>query len=155
MSADQLFEKTTRLFGNRVTRRSFIGRVAVGMSAVGAGGLGFMPSAAAAPATKCGCSNCGDSSSCGGSYCHGCPSGTCAGGSWYMCTSICRPSYYTRYQDCIKAASNCRKYCGKDGRAGCYYTTPYGSCGGHSTVYCRAVTCLGPASCTGNILGCA
>lgn len=151
MSADQLFEKTARFCGNRITRRSFIGRVALGMSAVGAGGLGFTPSAV--PDTSCGCANCGDSSSCGGSFCHGCPSGTCAGGSWYMCTSTCRPNYYTRFQDCMPTRG-CSKYCGRDGRPGCYYATPYGACGGKTVVYCRAVTCLGPAPCAGNIFGC-
>lgn len=149
MSADQLFEKTARRFGNRITRRSFIGRTALGMSAVGVGGLGFTP---AVPTTSCGCAHCGDSTSCGGSYCHGCPSGTCAGGSWYMCTSLCQNQYYTRYQDCI--SGNCRKYCGSDGMPGCYYPTPYGSCGGSKTVYCRSVTCLGPANCNGGGFGC-
>jgi hypothetical protein len=153
MSADQLFEKTTRLLGNRISRRSFIGRVALGMSAVGVGGLGFAPAAVAVPNTTCGCPNCGvGSTTCGCTTCHGCPSGTCAGGSWYMCSpNICAPNYYVRYRDCIKSASNCNHYCGCDGRPGCQYNTPYGSCGGHVRTYCRAVTCLGPATCSGNI----
>ena len=154
MSADQMFERATRLFGDRIPRRTFIGRIALGMTAVGAGGLGF---ASAAPAvTKtcgAGCTKCdGDSTTCGGTTCHGCPSGTCAGGSWYMCSpTICAPNFLVRYRDCIKAASNCNAYCGSDHRPGCHFDTPYGSCGGHTRVYCRSITCLGPGSCTGSI----
>jgi hypothetical protein len=143
MSLDQMFENTTRHVGNRVTRRSFMGRMALAMGAVGVGGLAFAPSPSLA--TECGCSVCGDTTSCGGSRGHSCPGGTCAGGSWYMCTSFCAKFYYTRYQDCM--SSNCSPYCGSDGRPGCYYHTPYGSCGGSTTVWCRAITCLGPAPC--------
>lgn len=144
MSFDKLFENATRRVGGSVTRRSFLGRTALAATAVGVGGLGFQP-AQALPAS-CPCSVCGDTTSCGGSFGHGCPSGTCPGGSWYMCTSFCAKYFYTRYRDCM-TTSNCKVYCGSDGRPGCYYTTPYGACGGRTTVWCRAVTCLGPAPC--------
>jgi hypothetical protein len=151
MSFDKLFENATRRVGNRITRRSFMGRMALATSAVGVGGLAVKPSP---QVSNCGhpCSNTGcDSTTCGCTTCHGCPSGTCAGGAWYMCTSICNTGYYTRYLDCL-TSSTCRTYCGCDGRPGCYFSTPYGSCSGHSKVYCRSITCLGPAPCSGNFL---
>src|SRR5712691_3356333 len=140
MSFDQLFENTTRRVGNRLTRRSFVGRVALAMSAVGAGGLASTPSRALAAARSCGgCSNCGDSTTCGCTPCHGCPSNTCPGGAWYLCTSHCPCSTLTKYQDCISNGT-CSFYCGCDGRPGCYYTTPYGACGGRTKVHCRSIT---------------
>jgi hypothetical protein len=151
ISFDQLVENTTRRVANRITRRSFIGRAALATSAVGAGGLAFKSSYA--PASNAyPCRVCCDSTTCGCTPCHGCPSGTCAGGSWYECTSHCPTGYYTRYRDCL--SGNCSTYCGCDGRPGCYYNTPYGSCGGHTKVWCRSITCLGPAPCTSGAFGC-
>jgi hypothetical protein len=144
MSFDKLAEKTARYLGSRVTRRSFIGRTAVALAVVGAGGIAFEPSPALA--SDCPCKVCGDSTSCGGSYHHPCPMGTCAGGAWYVCTSICSGKSYTKFQDCI-TTSDCHIYCGRDHRPGCYYTTPYGACGGRTTVWCRSVTCTSSGSC--------
>ncbi len=144
MSFDHLVEKTTRRAGNRITRRSFIGRVALAMSAVGVGGLGFSP--APALAVDCPCRTCGDSTACGGSFGNPCPSFTCAGGAWYMCTSYCGTSKLTKFQDCMLKHS-CHTYCGKDGMPGCYYQSPYGSCGGRDTVWCRSVTCIRSSKC--------
>jgi hypothetical protein len=144
MSFDHLVEKTARRAGNRITRRSFIGRVALAMSAVGAGGLAFSP--APALAAGCPCRVCGDSTACGGSFGHPCPSFTCAGGAWYMCTSYCGTSKLTKFQDCMLEHS-CHTYCGTDHRPGCYYQTPYGACGGRDMVWCRSVTCVRSSQC--------
>lgn len=142
MSLDLLAERTTRRFGNIVTRRSFLGRTAAAITVVGGGGLVVGGTASGAtpalPASCNGCSNCGDSATCSCRIGAGCPSGTCGGGSWYMCTSTCVGAF-TRYQDCL--SGTCSPYCGCQGRPGCYYTTPYGSCGGTSRVYCRSITC--------------
>lgn len=144
MSFDGLFEKTARHVGTRVTRRSILGRTAATLTTIGVGGLGFSPSSALA-ADSCGCRICGDSTSCGGSFGHNCPRGTCPGGAWYGCTTFCGNNV-TVYRDCMPTGS-CGFYCGKDGRPGCYYSTPYGSCGGRTLVWCRAVYCVGPDNC--------
>jgi hypothetical protein len=144
MSFDHLFESTARRAGNRITRRSFIGRVALAISGVGAGSLAFK--SAPALAAGCPCRICGHSTSCGGSYGHPCPGFTCAGGAWYMCTTYCGTRHLTKFQDCMLKHS-CRTYCGKDHRPGCYYQTPYGACGGRSKVWCRSVTCIRSTQC--------
>jgi hypothetical protein len=144
MSFDHFAESAARRAGNRITRRSFIGRLALAISAAGAGSLAFR--SAPALAIDCPCRVCGDSTSCGGSFGHPCPSFTCAGGAWYMCTTYCGTSHLTKFQDCMLKHS-CHTYCGKDHRPGCYYRTPYGSCGGRSTVWCRSVTCVKSNQC--------
>ena len=144
MSFDRLAENTARRVGNRLTRRSFIGRVALAVSAVGAGGLAS--GTAPALAAGCPCRVCGDSTSCNGSFGHPCPSFTCPGGAWYMCTQYCGTKHLTKFQDCM-LKHNCHTYCGRDGRPGCYYQTPYGSCGGRSRVWCRSVTCHNSTEC--------
>ena len=63
-----------------------------------------------------------------------------------MCTTYCGTSHLTKFQDCMLKHS-CHTYCGKDHRPGCYYRTPYGSCGGRSTVWCRSVTCVKSNQC--------
>jgi hypothetical protein len=144
MSFDHFAESAARRAGNRITRRSFIGRLALAISAAGAGSLAFRT--APALAIDCPCRVCGDSTSCGGSFGHPCPSFTCAGGAWYMCTTYCGTSHLTKFQDCMLKHS-CHTYCGKDHRPGCYYRSPYGSCGGRSTVWCRSVTCVKSNQC--------
>jgi hypothetical protein len=144
MSFDHFAESAARRAGNRITRRSFIGRLALAISAAGAGSLAFR--SAPALAIDCPCRVCGDSTACGGSFGHPCPSFTCAGGAWYMCTTYCGTSHLTKFQDCMLKHS-CHTYCGKDHRPGCYYRTPYGSCGGRSTVWCRSVTCVKSNQC--------
>jgi hypothetical protein len=144
MSFDHFAESAARRAGNRITRRSFIGRLALAISAAGAGSLAFR--SAPALAIDCPCRVCGDSTSCGGSFGHPCPSFTCAGGAWYMCTTYCGTSHLTKFQDCMLKHS-CHTYCGKDHRPGCYYRSPYGSCGGRSTVWCRSVTCVKSNQC--------
>jgi len=144
MSFDHFAESAARRAGNRITRRSFIGRLALAISAAGAGSLAFR--SAPALAIDCPCRVCGDSTSCGGSFGHPCPSFTCAGGAWYMCTTYCGTSHLTKFQDCMLKHS-CHTYCGQDHRPGCYYRTPYGSCGGRSTVWCRSVTCVKSNQC--------
>jgi hypothetical protein len=144
MSFDRVFEKVAKRTGNRLTRRSFVGRVALAMSAVGVGGLAATP--APALAIECPCRICGDSTSCGGSFGNPCPTFTCAGGSWYLCTSYCGTTKLTRFRDCMLKHS-CRTYCGKDHRPGCYYISPYGSCGGRDKVWCRSVTCIKSTKC--------
>jgi hypothetical protein len=144
MSFDQLAEKAARRAGSRLTRRSFFGRVALAVTAIGAGGLAFSPSAALA--SGCPCRVCGDSTACGGSFGHPCPSFTCPGGAWYMCTSYCGEYHLTKFQDCM-LEHNCRTYCGVDHRPGCYYQTPYGACGGRDRVWCRSVTCVRSTQC--------
>ena len=144
MSFDHIAESAARRAGNRITRRSFIGRLALAISAAGAGSLAFR--SAPALAIDCPCRVCGDSTACGGSFGHPCPSFTCAGGAWYMCTTYCGTSHLTKFQDCMLKHS-CHTYCGKDHRPGCYYRTPYGSCGGRSTVWCRSVTCVKSNQC--------
>jgi hypothetical protein len=144
MSFDHFAESTARRAGNRITRRSFIGRLALAISAAGAGSLAFR--SAPALAIDCPCRVCGDSTACGGSFGHPCPSFTCAGGAWYMCTTYCGTKHLTKFQDCMLKHS-CHTYCGKDHRPGCYYRTPYGSCGGRSTVWCRSVTCVTSSQC--------
>jgi hypothetical protein len=138
MSLDELAETATRRFGNIITRRSLLGRTALAITVVGAGGLAAEASPALAAGCN-GCSNCGDSATCGCNVGDGCPGGTCAGGAWLMCSSLCIFSY-TRYQDCL--SKTCTPYCNCQGRPGCYYTTPYGSCRGTSRVYCRSITCV-------------
>jgi hypothetical protein len=144
MSFDHFAESAARRAGNRITRRSFIGRLALAISAAGAGSLAFR--SAPALAIDCPCRVCGDSTACGGSFGHPCPSFTCAGGAWYMCTTYCGTSHLTKFQDCMLKHS-CHTYCGRDHRPGCYYRTPYGSCGGRSTVWCRSVTCVKSNQC--------
>jgi hypothetical protein len=144
MSFDHFAETTARRVGNRITRRSFIGRLALTISAAGAGSLAFR--SASALAIDCPCRVCGDSTSCGGSFGNPCPSFTCAGGAWYLCTTYCGTSRLTKFQDCMLKHS-CHTYCGPDHRPGCYYHTPYGSCGGRSTVWCRSVTCVESKQC--------
>ena len=152
MSADQLFEKTARLYGSRVSRRSFVGRIALGVTAMGRR-PGIRPLGNTRYQLRL----------------QGLrrqhivrrlvlprlPLGTCAGGSWYMCTGACRPDYYTRFQDCMPT-HGCSKYCGKD-TGGRGVTTGLPTAHAAAPVGCLvpwAVTCLGPASCSGSITGC-
>lgn len=145
MTLDALMEATSRRVANSVTRRSFFGRTAAAVAVAGAGDLAFdAPSALAA--SCCGCRTCGHSTTCknAGNFC---PSGTCNSGSWYICNvAACGHRYTQAFTDCAGACGGgC--YCGSDGRPGCFYQPPYGTCGGHSHVYCRKIHCIGPATC--------
>ena len=137
MSIDSVTESVTRQFGNRFSRRSFLGRVGTGLAAIGGGALAIDTGVAfASVASCCGCSLCGASTTCGTSDC---PSGTCACGQWWMC-QCSGGSTLKRYRDCCAACSGgCS--CGSDGRPRCLYPPPYGSCGGYTKVKCRSISC--------------
>lgn len=129
-------ERIGRSLANSISRRSFFGRLGAAIVVIGGGslGLGTKPAGAEVQAC-CGCSTCGFSTSCGTSDC---PAGTCNCGSWYICE--CVGSALRRYRDCCASCSGgCS--CESDGRPGCYYSPPYGSCGGYTKVKCRAITC--------------
>jgi hypothetical protein len=142
MSIDSLGEQVTRRVANRISRRSLMGRLGAGVVALGAGQVGLVAaqsSRAYADSTipdSCPCSTCGESTTCSGSG--SCPSGTCNAGSWYVCS--CGGPALKQYTDCAASCSG-GHYCGSDGRPGCYYSTEYGTCGGHSLTYCRAISC--------------
>jgi hypothetical protein len=116
---DRLISSTSVKAANRLTRRSFIGRLGIGAAALGTGGLVGIPQATAAGASPSFCA--GESVTCNILYGkNGCAGGLCNDGSWCVGPGNC--DYVecgaTRWHDCCIRSSQC----------GCHYVSGYPSC---------------------------
>lgn len=130
--------------GNRVTRKSFIGRMAIGVGALTGGAAGALAFPKTADAThneySIQCTYHPDI------WTNGCPSPYCTGGSWFICGGIanCSPRL-TEWFDCCYACSTCHTHPDPsdpngEGSSCCSYGYCSSGCGSNKVV-CRFHRC--------------
>ena len=162
-SLETLSEEIARGFAQRVSRRSFLGRLGKGMIAasLGAGGAAILAEDAFAHA--CNCERCDCSIGCAalpGHNSNSCPPGTCTCGCWCVSGESC-PAF-REWCDCCGGdycnPHGCRCVTGTDGctRPSCCHHKEWpGGCGSSSWhIACRRSQCVSAGQCEDFTNGC-
>lgn len=142
LDVDKSVMSLSMKLGNRVTRKSFLGRLAIGVGVLTGGAAGAVAFPRSAEAThewvSIQCLYHPDI------YTNGCPSPYCTGGSWFNCGTNCG-TRMKEWFDCCYACSNCHTHPDPSDPNGqgysCCWTGYCASGCGSNRVVCRYYRC--------------